>query len=260
MSNASSLLSARPELADRLAEITPLTLARDRILPVDEHLHPLVRGPGLQRGTSVAVQGSSGALSLTFALLAEAAQQGSWVAVVGGSWLGLGATVELGVPIERLVLVEQVAPTLWPSVVAALLDGFDIVVCAQPDRIGARDSRQLIARTRERSGLLVRVGGAPWGDAADLRFDVAPADWGGIGVGHGHVNSRLVSVTAAGRRGATRPQRHLLWLPDSIGICRLAERGEWATPDPAPRHAGSDIDCLLAADDADASEAASERC
>lgn len=269
MSNASSLLSARPELADRLAEITPLTLARDRVLPVAEHLHPLVRGPGLQRGISLSVQGSSGALSLSFSLLAEATRQGAWVAVVGGSWLGLGAIVELGIPIERLVLIEEVAPSLWSSVVAALLDGFDIVVSAHPGRVGARDSRQLVARTRERSAVLVRVGGPSWADAADLRFDVAPADWGGIGAGHGHVQSRLVSVASTGRRGATRPRRHLLWLPDSTGDCRLAERSEWSvpvpssqpTPQPVPprpspvvaasapvAYAGSDIDRLLDVD------------
>lgn len=256
MSNASSLLSARPELAGRLAEITPLTLARDRILPVAEHLHPLIGAPGLQRGASVAVHGASGALSLSFALMAEATRQGSWVAVVGGSWLGLGAIGELGVPLERLVLVENIDPSVWPSVVAALLDGFDLVVCLHANRVGARDSRQLIARNRERGGVLVRVGGSAWADAADLRFDVAPHQWGGIGTGYGHVDKRLVSVITSGRRGANRQRRRAVWLPDGDGICRLAHPHELAEPAPQRvaaqaavpaqgAYAGADIDRLV---------------
>jgi hypothetical protein len=52
--------------------------------------------------------------------------------VVGLPALGAVAAVEQhGVPLERLVLVPHPGPD-WPTVVAALLDGLDMVVVAAP--------------------------------------------------------------------------------------------------------------------------------
>jgi len=45
--------------------------------------------------------------------------------------LGLLAAYELGVDLERLALVPEPGPD-WPQVVAALLDGIDVVVVAPP--------------------------------------------------------------------------------------------------------------------------------
>lgn len=247
MSNVSELL-ASPRLAspllegvaDKIAAITPLMMARDRTLAVSEHLQPLVGGVGLQRGSTLAVGGTGGALTLTFALVAEAARQGSWVGVVGGPWLGLAAIGESGLPLDRLVLVDQVAASAWPTVVSSMLDGFDIVVLVHPAQAGARDGRRLVARARERGSVLVQVGGQPGPDGADLRLDVVESSWSGIGNGHGHLQSRQATVVTGGRRGASRERRHRLWLPDADGTCRLVESEQ--------EFAGSDVDKLIEAE------------
>ena len=69
---------------------------------------PLLPGGGLRRGATVSVTaaaGVGGATSLALALVAEASRAGSWVAAVGLPSLGLVAADELGVALERLVLV-----------------------------------------------------------------------------------------------------------------------------------------------------------
>ena len=76
--------------------------------------------------------GVTGATSLALALAAGASQAGSWVAAVGLGSLGLVAAAELGVALDRLVLVADPGRerTGWASVVAALVDGFDVVLVA----------------------------------------------------------------------------------------------------------------------------------
>src|SRR5207245_1888998 len=72
----------------------PLTLARDRCLPVLPALAPLLPEAGLRRGSTVAVTGS---VTLAMALLAGPSAAGSWGAVVGLPSLGAEAAAALGV-------------------------------------------------------------------------------------------------------------------------------------------------------------------
>src|SRR5436305_1103558 len=82
---------------------------------------------------------------------------GSWAAVVGMPDLGLLAAAELGVVLHRLVLVPRPGTELG-AVVAALLDGVDLVVVAT-DGIallrsrGAGLARRLSARARHRGAV-----------------------------------------------------------------------------------------------------------
>ena len=147
------------ELAER---VRPVTLTREQRLPVLPALEGLLPGGGLRRGATVSVGSSvGGATSLALALVAEASQQGSWVAAVGVPSLGLVAADELGVALERLVLVAAPERDAWGGVVAALVDGFDLVVL-HAGRTGVRtaDARRLVARARERGAVLraARVG------------------------------------------------------------------------------------------------------
>ena len=90
-----------------------------------------------------------------------ASQAGSWVAAVGLGSLGLVAASELGVTFEHLALVADPGRERagWASVVAALVDGFDVVLVAAACRLRAADTRRLVARVRERGAVLVAVGG-----------------------------------------------------------------------------------------------------
>jgi hypothetical protein len=235
-------------LAER---VRPIDLARDKRLPVLEPLEVLLPGSGLRRGTTAAVDarpGVAGATSLALALAAGASQAGSWVAAVGLGSLGLVAAAELGVAFERLALVADPGRERagWASVVAALVDGFDVVLVAADCRLRAGDARRLAARVRERGAVLVTVGGELPGERSPLRLTVTSSWWEGLGEGWGHLRGRRVTVEAAGRGEASRGRRAELWLPGSDGTVATVEpvaepiplrpRREGPTPADRARH------------------------
>ena len=209
------------ELAER---VRPVTLTREQRLPVLPALDGLVPGGGLRRGATVSVRsGVGGATSLAMALAAEASQHGSWVAGVGLPSLGLVAADELGVALERLVLVAAPERDTWGGVVAALVDGFDLVVL-HAGRTGVRtaDARRLVARARERGAVLLQLGPG-WPEGADVQLEVTRARWEGLDHGHGRLLARKVRVAGAGRGEAARPRQVDLWLPGADGQVGAAE-------------------------------------
>jgi hypothetical protein len=226
----------RARLADVAARIQPTTLAGDQRLPVLPALEALV--PGLRRGSTLSVDGPA-ATSLALAAASGPSQDGAWVAAVGFPSLGLLAAAELGVALERLVLVADPGAgddgdeAAWPSVVAALVDAFEVVLVHAGRRVRAADGRRLVARTRERGAVLVQVGAerataSVWPEGADAALTVVDATWEGLGEGHGHLRARRVVVEAGGRRGSARPRRAELWLPSADGAV------EAVLPEPVP--------------------------
>ena len=199
-----------PALDELATRVRPVALAGDERLPVAAPLEPVVGG-GLRRGSTVTVHGST---SLVLALLARATTEGSWAAVVGMPSLGAVAAEELGVDLARLALVPRPGGQ-WSTVTAALVDAFDIVVVAPPDRVRPADARRLTAKVRERRSVLVPVG--RWPEPADIRLALAAATWEGLGDGHGRLRARRVEVVAQGRGAAARERRVELWLPGPDG-------------------------------------------
>ena len=223
-------------LAGRVA---PTTLAGDRTLPVLAALTGLV-GPGLRRGAPLTVTGEAGlgATSLAFAFVAAATHAGSWAAVAGLPSAHAPAAAQLGVALERLALVPDAA-TLghWPTVVAALLDGVDLVVAAVPPGLRAPDARRLVARARERGSVLIPLlpPGTSWVEGADVRLRVTAATWHGLGDGHGFLQAREVEVAATGRGAARRERSVRLWLPGHDGVSGVDRPAPAATgPEPCP--------------------------
>jgi hypothetical protein len=218
-----------PGGVEALAErVRPTDLARDRRLPVLAAFDALLPASGLRRGTTVAVDarpGVAGATSLALAVAAGASQAGSWVAAVGLGSLGLVAASGLGVAFERLVLVADPGRERagWASVVAALVDGFDVVLVAAEGRLRAADARRLVARVRERGAVLVAVGGELPGEGSALRLTVTSSRWEGLGAGWGHLQGRRVTVEAGGRGEASRGRRAELWLPGPGGAVAAVE-------------------------------------
>jgi hypothetical protein len=213
-----SLLDDRSH--DRLALTSSLrsgrvTLAGEQVLPVLPALGALLPGGALARGTTVAVLPGPGATSLALALTAGAAQAGSWVAVVGGPPIGWAAAWEVGLPFERVVVVDEPPAERWSTVVAALVGAVDIVLVAPTHRVPVGDARRLAARQRERGTVLVHLesGAARRSIDADVRLAVETSSWVGIGAGHGHLQGRQARVLATGRRQASRPRHVDLWLP-----------------------------------------------
>lgn len=211
-------LGALGQLGDR---IRPVSSAQERCLPVPEVLAPLLPHGGLMRGTLVVTAGPA-ASSLALSLLAPTSTSGGWVAVVGLPRLGLVAAAELGVDLSRVLLIEEPDHGTWPTVVDALLDAMEIVVVRPPVPVGAGVQRRLMARARDRGSVLLQAGGRPerWAQAPDLVIDSTGATWSGLGSGHGLLDQRRLTVVVTGRRGADRPRRAEVLLPDSEG--RLA--------------------------------------
>jgi len=153
----------------------PVSLARERTLPVLTALEPLLPEEGLRRGATVAV---SGGTSLALALVAGASAAGSWCAAVGLPSLGLVAAAEVGVVLERFPLVAWPRAD-WPAVAAALLDAVDVVLLCPPPHVRAGDARRLRARARERGAVLVTTGMSL--PDADVRLTMTRGEWEGLG-------------------------------------------------------------------------------
>jgi hypothetical protein len=245
MARGEAALETLGSLAER---VRPVMLARDRQLPVLPALESLFPGGALRRGSVVSVgsgpaAGPSGVTSLALALVAGPSQAGSWVAAVGLGSLGLLAAADLGVALDRLVLATGApagAPAGdgpgesavgWATIVAALVDGFDVVMVAGGPGVRRRaaDARRLVARVRERGAVLVTVGGDLPGQPGNVRLTVTAAHWEGLGEKEsGYLRRRRVSVVASGRGEASRPRRAELWLPSEKGELAPAEPPELA--------------------------------
>ena len=185
-----------------------------RVLPVVPELSGLLPGRGLRRGSTVAVAAgraapAGGSTSLLLALMAEASRSGSWCAVVGIPSLGALAAQESGIDLGRLALVPDPGPD-WPTVIAALIDGLDVVVTAIPGQVAPTVADRLVARARQRGSVLMPFGQWP---GADVTLQVTASRWEGLAPGRGRLRRREVTILARGRGAAARPKEITLWMP-----------------------------------------------
>ncbi|WP_033295225.1 hypothetical protein [Amycolatopsis jejuensis] len=189
------------------------------MLPVAPALADLLPGAGLRRGSIVAVHQST---SLLFALLAEPTAAGAWAAVVGVPTLGVAAAAEHGVVVSRLALVPHPGAE-YPAVMAALIDGVDLVV-TEPRSVRPDVARRLAARARHRGVVLLSLGHWP---SADVELHCTPGAWTGLtGDGAGYLRCRSVEVHVHGRGAAARPRSAPVLLPGPDG--RVTRSGKTA--------------------------------
>lgn len=224
-------MTALPVELQEIAELArPATLAGERVLPVLPALADLLPARGLIRGAPVAVSGDT-ATTLALGLAAGPSADGSWVAAVGIPTLGLTAAAELGVCLDRLVLVGDVRSATWPAAVAALVGVVDVVLLGAA-RASTSDVRKVRSRARESGAVIISVDPQER-DASPRRMDPLEPDvwmvarttgWVGLGQGHGNLTGRQVEVEVGGRRGADRPRKALLWIAPVAG--RVEVTGE----------------------------------
>lgn len=178
--------------------VDPITepAASARMLPVVADLAGVLPSGALDRGSTVVVHGST---SLTLGLLAEASRTGSWVALLGLPGVGVLAAAQLGLDLDRVILVPAPGPD-GPTVVAALLDGVDAVVVGDV-ALTDGDRRRLSARARERGAVLLSTAAWP---GAHLVLTAEASQWEGLGPGHGRLRSRRMTVACAGRGAAAQ--------------------------------------------------------
>ena len=205
--------------------VQPTSLATERVLPVLPPLTRLLPAGGLACGSVVQVVGAT---SLVLGLVAGASQAGSWTAVVGTASLGWAAAADLGVDLDRTVVVPDVALGDWGEVTAALVDAVDVVVVSPRYPVRERDARRLAARARERGAvLIVSSPRFPWPVEPEVSLDVS-GRWIGVGDGEGRLSARRITVAVSGRRAAARGWTVDLWAPAADGSVRevLVERRE----------------------------------
>jgi hypothetical protein len=187
-------------------------------LPVVAPLAELFVEGGLVRGRTVACTGDA-ALSTALALSAAATRAGSWLAVVDVPNLGIAAAIEAGVAVERIVLAQPPrASREWVTTVAALVEGFDVLIVAPPASLSANDARRLQTRIMARQAVLIVVelptltSAMPNVFASDLDVRADTVAWSGIEQGGSHITQRTVQVLVEGRR-CTSPRERTITLP-----------------------------------------------
>jgi hypothetical protein len=173
-------------------------------------LREVLPGGVFRRGSTVEVLGST---SLLFAVIAAASGGKGWSAAVGMNDLGFVAGADFGIALERFAVVPEPGPR-WLGVVAALVDGVDIVAVRPPSPVALADRQQLAARVRQRGTLLLAT--EPW-DGADVTLRVSGHRWYGLGQGRGRLKSRTVDVSVYGRGALARTRERTLWLPGPDG-------------------------------------------
>ena len=203
--------AARPEPA-RVAPVDALDPRRTSLLtserpplPVPPPLADLLPD-GLRRGATTAVLGSS---SLALGVLAHACASGAWAVAVGQPRLGLLAAAQAGVDLARFALVPDPGADA-ALVLAALVDGVDVVLVGPDAPLADADRRRLSARARERGAALLTT--VAWPGAAVV-LDAGPARWSGVGAGDGRLLTSEVRVRRTGRGSAAVPTSADVVLP-----------------------------------------------
>jgi hypothetical protein len=203
---------ARTHLEAVGRQTRPVTLARDRAIPVPGDLGALLPGEVLPRGATVTVDGRPGAgtTSLALELAAAVTATGEWAAAVDlDGTLGGAAAAAAGIAVERFAVVPRLPAARWATVVAVLLEGVSLVLAEVPRQVGAADARRLVARARERGTVLVAVG-PRWPADAVLRLHADGGSWHGLALGAGLLAERRRSVRVEGQGEAARVRTTVL--------------------------------------------------
>ena len=183
-------------------------------LPVAKSLQPIIPDGVLVRGRTVLCSGDA-AMSTALLLVSAATQAGSWLAIVGVSDFGLMSACEQGVALQRTVLVTPTANKKdWTSTVAAVADGFDVVMLEVPREVSESDARRIQTRIQARRNVLVLVETSRHTTPRsvfqpDVVLHTVTTEWDGIERGAGYVQGRLIDVMVSGRR-VPRAMQHVL--------------------------------------------------
>ncbi len=178
-------------------------LAADIAAPVvrlDASEEDLLR---LQPGQVTELTGmpGTGLTRLGLKLLAEHSRSAPVVAVDTRGWISPEAAWDAGVVPERLVVVRCDDLSLWPRVVAALLEGVRAMYAEVPNHIRGRDLRRLSALARARKAAVAMrstSNGLPSG-ISHLRLRGMGVTWEGADRGHGKLMRRRLVLEASGR-------------------------------------------------------------
>jgi hypothetical protein len=164
----------------------------------------------------------SGLTSVGLSLIAAATAREPVAILDGRGWFCPSAAWEAGIAPDRLAVIRCPDRKLWPTVVAALCEGFRAVYAEVPTHMEDRALRRLgaLARSR-RAGLMLRAsnGDLPAG-LLHLRLEAMAVRWDGTEQGHGRLERRAVAIRASGK-GARGIERYLEVEGDGANALRL---------------------------------------
>src|SRR5699024_7531528 len=109
--------------------------------------------------------------------------------------LGVAAAAEFGIDLRRLVLIPEPGPQA-AGVLAAIVDGFDVVAVGAGAVLRPGQRRRLLGRARTQRTAVF----APWREMP-TRLAVERTAWTGVGSGGGYLRQRRLTVRRSGRRG-----------------------------------------------------------
>lgn len=210
LSPASTALRAQ-EVHRLRNEISRMQRRRSDVpfLPLDPALENLLPDGGLRVGSAYSISPSP---SLLGALLAPPSQKGSWCAIIGMPTIGVEAMSDLGVDLERLVLVPDPGQR-WLTVATALSEVIPIIAVHPRSRVADADVARLNARLRDRGCTLLVTAAWPQSEAT---IKVETTEWHGLGSGWGLLSDRTVTLRASGRRFESG-RRVRVQMPTSLG-------------------------------------------
>ncbi len=170
-----------------------------------EVFHTVLPGGGLQRGWTTRVAGGPSARALAWALLGDVTTTGGWIAAVDVPGVGLAAAREVGVAIERVLVVTSTDASTWSATIGALIGSVDAIIFGAPrHRVQPSEYRRMSSRCRERGTVSVELAPDPairhdrFSSEGQLQYDVSfsvdPVEWQGLGSGHGCLRSRGLDV------------------------------------------------------------------
>lgn len=180
-------------LQQRISEMQPRRLD-ESALPTSPGLRPLLPGGALRKGASYSVHGSQ---QLAVALMSASSAAGSWCGVIGCRSFGAEAAAELGVALDRCILIPDPGSHAV-SIASALSEILTVVLLRVGSAPGAGDSERIAARLREHGAALIVLGDWPRPESA---MRVTGSRWTGLGPGHGMLDARELAVRTRDRRG-----------------------------------------------------------
>lgn len=151
-------------------------------------------GIGVTPGVTVGVSGSMG---LLLALVGQAVKAQGWVAFVGLPTLGAAAAREFGVDLTRAVFIP-VPGSQAMRVLAAVIDGFDVVAVGPEVAMSPGRQRSLVARARSQETVLFVP---PW-PQIPIRVEAKTVAWHGVGQGYGYLREHHLAVKVRSPRGS----------------------------------------------------------
>lgn len=168
-------------------------------------------------------------------MLGEVTASGGWIAAVDVSGIGLEAAREVGVAIERVLVVTTPDRASWGATIGALIGAVDVIVFGAPRHsVQPREYRRMASRCRERGTVLMELASPTDGQLQyDVSFEVTPVGWNGLGQGFGRLMSRHLDVAVSGRRVPGGGRRGRFALPAVDGS--LSELHEDAVVMDLPR-------------------------